>query len=77
VAESDAASRLIRDIDSYPGMHWYIHGSGWWELSPRLRGYLGFTEKIKNLLSTSDFGLQVGLVVQPYFRGVEPSASKP
>jgi hypothetical protein len=65
VAETDAASRLIRDIDLYPGLHWIIHGSGWIELSPRAQMRVGFTEKIKNLLSTSDFGVHFGLLFRP------------
>jgi hypothetical protein len=65
VAETDAASRLIRNIDLYPGMHWIIHGSGWIELSPHTRMHLGFTEKIKNVLSNADFGLNFGMLVRP------------
>jgi uncharacterized protein DUF3187 len=65
VAETDAASRLVRDIDLYPGLHWIIHGSGWIELSPRTQVRVGFIEKIKNLLSNADFGLYVGLLVRP------------
>ncbi len=65
VAETDAASRLIRDIDLYPGVHWIIHGSGWIELSPRARMHVGFTEKIKNLRSNADFGLNFSVLVRP------------
>jgi hypothetical protein len=65
VAETDAASRLIRNIDLYPGMHWIIHGSGWMELSQHARMHVGFTEKIKNLLSNADFGLHFSVLVRP------------
>jgi hypothetical protein len=65
VGETDAASRLISDIDLYPGLHWIVHGSGWLELSPHARMHVGFTEKIKNLLSNADFGLHFSLLVRP------------
>jgi hypothetical protein len=65
IAETDAASRLIRDIDHYPGFHWITNVSGRIPLSRRTRFELGITENFKNQLCTTDFGLHFGLVVRP------------
>ena len=65
IAETDAASRLIRDIDRYPGLHWITNVSGRIPISKRTRFELGFTENFKNQMSTTDFGMHFGLVVRP------------
>lgn len=65
VAETDAASRLIRDIDHYPGFHWITNVSARIPLSRRTRLELGITENFKNQLSTTDFGIHFGLAVRP------------
>ena len=65
IAETDAASRLIRDIDRYPGLHWITNVSGRIPISKRTRFELGFTENFKNQMSTTDFGVHFGLVVRP------------
>ena len=65
VAETDAASRLVRDIDRYPGVHWITNVSGRIPLSARTRFEFGFTENFKNQISTTDFALDFGLVVRP------------
>lgn len=65
VVETDAASRLIRDINRYPGFHWVTNVSGRIPLSRRTRFELGITENFKNQLSTTDFGLHFGLAVRP------------
>jgi len=65
VAETDAASRLVGDIDLYPGFHWITNVSGRIPLSKRTRFELGFTENFKNQMSTTDFGVHFGLVVRP------------
>jgi hypothetical protein len=65
VAETDAGSRLIRDIDHYPGLHWISNVSGRIPLSRRARFELGFTENFMDQMSTTDFGLHFGLVVRP------------
>lgn len=69
LAETDAATRLIRDIDLYPGMHWITNVSGRIPLSSRVRFELGFTENFKNQISTTDFGLHFGLALRPSRRG--------
>jgi hypothetical protein len=65
IAETDAASRLIRDIDLYPGFHWITNVSGRIPLSRRARFELGITENFKNQLATTDFGLHFGLALLP------------
>jgi len=62
LAESDIASRLIANIDRYPGMHWMVQGEARLDLSNRTRLELGFTENIRDQQSTADFGLHLGLV---------------
>jgi len=66
IAETDAASRLIRDIDRYPGLHWITNVSGRIPISKRTRFELGFTENFKNQMSTTDFGMHFGLMVLSY-----------
>ncbi len=65
VAETDAASRLIRDIDRYPGLHWITNVSGRIPISRKMRFELGFTENFKDQMSTTDFGVHFGLAVRP------------
>jgi hypothetical protein len=69
LAETDAATRLIRDIDLYPGMHWITNVSGRVPLSSRARFEFGFTENFKNQMSTTDFGLHFGLALRPARKG--------
>ena len=65
VAETDAASRLVRDIDRYPGLHWITNVSGRIPISRRMRFELGFTENFMDQMSTTDFGVHFGLAVRP------------
>jgi hypothetical protein len=62
IAETDIASRLIANIDHYPGMHWMVHGEARLDLSRGTRLELGFTENLRDQQSTADFGLLFGLV---------------
>ena len=61
----DAASRLVRDIDRYPGLHWITNVSGRIPISLRMRFELGFTENFMDQMSTTDFGVHFGLAVRP------------
>ncbi len=64
-AETDVASRLIRDIDLYPGFHWITNVTGRIPLSRRTRFEIGITENFKNQLATTDFGVHFGLALLP------------
>lgn len=74
VAETDAASRLVDDIDSYPGLHWIINVTGRLDVGARTRLDFGFTENFKSQLSTTDFALYLGLGLRPGRRGGLQSA---
>ena len=65
VAETDAASRLVANIERYPGTHWMLNVTGRVDLGRRTRLDLGFTENIKNQLSTTDFALYTALALRP------------
>ncbi len=65
VGETDAASRLVENIDRYPGLHWMVNVSGRIDVSRSARLELGFTENIMDQLSTADFGVHFGLVFRP------------
>jgi hypothetical protein len=65
VAETDAASRLVENIDHYPGVHWIVNVTGRLDLGAHTRLDLGFTENLKNQLSTTDFALYFGLGFRP------------
>jgi hypothetical protein len=64
VAETDAATRLVADIDRYPGQHWYLNLAAKIDASDRLRLELGFTENIADQQSTTDFALYFGLALR-------------
>jgi hypothetical protein len=57
VAETDAATRLVRNVLHYPGTHWMLNVSGRVDLGARTRLDLGFTENLVDQRSTADFGL--------------------
>jgi hypothetical protein len=65
VAETDAASRLVENIESYPGLHWIVNVTGRIDLGGRTRLDLGFTENLKSQLTTTDFALYLGLGLRP------------
>jgi hypothetical protein len=65
VAETDAGTRLIRDIERYPGGHWIVNVGAKVDLSRRTRLELGFTENLMNQISTTDFALHGGVVLRP------------
>ena len=61
LAQSNAAGRLVTNVDHYPWIQWYLSlgarlrmDSGW-----ALEG--GFTENIAEQQATTDFGVQLGL----------------
>lgn len=65
VGETDAATRLVENIDRYPGVHWMVHVSGRIDVSKTARLEVGFTENLVDQRSTADFGIHVGLVWRP------------
>jgi hypothetical protein len=65
VAETDAASRLVENVHSYPGLHWIVNVTSRIDLGGRTRLDLGFTENLKSQLTTTDFALYVGLGIRP------------
>lgn len=65
VAETNAASRLVENIDSYPGVHWIVNVTGRLDLTRRARLDIGFTENIWSQLTTTDFALYVGFGLRP------------
>ncbi len=65
IVETNAASRLVRNIDSYPGMHWLVNIGGRLDLGARTRLDAFVTENILSQLSTTDFALQLAVSVRP------------
>ena len=65
VAETNAASRLVENIDRYPGVHWLVNVTGRLDLGKRTRLDVGFTENSRAGFTTTDFALYVGLGLRP------------
>lgn len=65
VAETDAASRLVENVHSYPGVHWVVNVTGRLDLGDRARLDLGFTENLMSQLTTTDFAFYLGFGVRP------------
>jgi hypothetical protein len=65
VAETDAASRLVENIDAYPGVHWVVNVTGRVDLGGGARLDVGFTENLVSQLSTTDFAVYLGLGIRP------------
>ncbi len=65
VVETNAASRLVRNIDGYPGTHWLVNIGGRLDLGARTRLDAFVTENILSQLSTTDFALHVAVSVRP------------
>jgi hypothetical protein len=65
VVETDAASRLVENIDSYPGVHWIVNVTGRTDLGARTRLDVGFTENIWSQQGTTDFALYASFGFRP------------
>ena len=65
VLETNAASRLVANIDRYPGTHWLVNIGGRLDLGGRSRLDVFVTENILSQLSTTDFGIYLGVCVRP------------
>jgi hypothetical protein len=65
IAETNAATRLVDNIDSYPGVHWVVNLAGRLDLTPGLRMDVGLTENLIDQQSTTDLGLYFALGWRP------------
>ncbi len=65
VADTSAASRLVSNVDRYPGTHWTVDIGGRFDLGPRTRLDVFVVENILSQLSTTDFGIYLGLSLRP------------
>ena len=65
VADTSAASRLVSNIDRYPGTHWMVDIGGRIDLGTRTRLDVFLVENILSQLTTTDFGIYLGLSVRP------------
>jgi hypothetical protein len=65
VADTNAASRLVSNIDRYPGTHWMVDLGGRMDLGARTRLDVFVTENILSQLSTTDFGIYLAVSVRP------------
>lgn len=63
--ETNAASRLIANIESYPGTHWLVNLGGRIDLGQRSRLDVFMTENIVSQQSTTDFALYFALTLRP------------
>jgi hypothetical protein len=61
VAQSNAAGRLITNVDRYPAIQWYVSLGSRLRLDSGWTAEGGFTENIANQQATTDFGVQVTL----------------
>ena len=62
LTEATAASRLVRNLDSYPALQSYLRMGVKVDLSPRWRLEAGFTENMEDQEATTDFGIFSGIV---------------
>jgi len=62
LAETTAASRLVRNLDLYPGLQSYLRLGTKVDLSPRWRLEAGITEGLEDQQATTDFGIFSGIV---------------
>ena len=61
VGETNVASRLVANVDSYPGTHWLVNVAGRIDVGRNTTLDLGFTENIASQLTTTDFALHLAL----------------
>ena len=62
LAEATAASRLVKNLDLYPGLQSYVRLGTKVDLSPRWRLEAGSTEGLDDQQATTDFGIFSGIV---------------
>jgi hypothetical protein len=59
VAQSNAAGRLVTNVDRYPSIQWYLSLGGRLQLDAGWMFEGGFTENIASQQGTTDFGIQL------------------
>ena len=64
IVETNFASRMITNIDSYPAESWYINVSTRYDITQCFEVYLGFTENIIDQQGTIDFGGFAGFTLR-------------
>ena len=65
LVETNAATRLVANIESYPGTHWLVNFGGRLDLGRRARLDLFLTENIVSQQTTTDFAIYAGLTLRP------------
>jgi hypothetical protein len=65
LVETNAASRLVANIDQYPGLHWLVNIGGRLDLGAHTRLDAFITENILSQQTTTDFALYVAISVRP------------
>ncbi len=65
LVETNAATRLVTNIESYPGTHWLVNLGGKLDLGRRTRLDLFLTENIVSQQTTTDFAVYAGLTLRP------------
>jgi hypothetical protein len=65
IGETNIATRLVANIQSYPGTHWLVNVGGRVTLGGRTRLDVFVTENILSQLTTTDVALFVGVAVRP------------
>jgi hypothetical protein len=61
LAEGNAAGRLIRGVETFPGVHITLKMGARIDVARGWRLDAGFTEGLKAVAATTDFGVMVGL----------------
>lgn len=62
IVETTVASRLVTNVERYPGLVWYLALGARFDLDAGLSLEGGFTENIADQQATSDIGFQLALV---------------
>ena len=65
IVETNAATRLVANVERYPGAHWLVNIGGRLDLGTRARLDAFLTENIVSQQTTTDFALYVGLSLRP------------
>jgi hypothetical protein len=62
--ETNAASRLVANVEAYPGLHWMLDISARKQFGSSTAVTLGFVENLASQLTTTDFALHAGVSIQ-------------
>lgn len=65
LVETNAASRLVANVEKYPGTHWIVNFGGRLDLGKRTRLDFFLTENIVSQQTTTDFAIYTGLTLRP------------